>query len=218
MKEKVLAHMGSLMGGMVHNLNTPLMWIMGRSQLLQARNERIEALIGQDPEGLSVIREKNIKDITSIQDGADKIDRILKSLGYKIQMVNEGYTSIELREFLEMETGFLMADMRFKHETVSSLNVGERSCYVKCDYNALCHAFTGIIDAVIRATQKGRKLDISLDGGAIRLKCPGLEPTPELMREIEKACQELATGKDLVMEGVPDGLEISLWVKDGGRP
>ncbi|MFY9397870.1 MAG: hypothetical protein WAR22_05840, partial [Desulfomonilia bacterium] len=72
MKEKVLAHMGSLMGGMVHNLNTPLMWIMGRSQLLQARNEKIDALISEDSGALSAVREKNIKDIASIQDGADK--------------------------------------------------------------------------------------------------------------------------------------------------
>ncbi|MFY9396865.1 MAG: hypothetical protein WAR22_00715, partial [Desulfomonilia bacterium] len=153
-----------------------------------------------------------------IQDGADKIDRILKSLGYKVQMANEGYTSIELREFLEMETDFLKADMRFKHETESSLNTGDRSCYVKCDYNALCCAFTGVIDAIIRATQKGRKLDISLDGGAIRFRCPGLEPTPELRREIEDACRGLAEGGELVMEGGPDGVEISLWVKDGGKP
>ena len=44
MKDKVLAHMGSLLGGVVHNLNTPLMWVMGRAQLLQSRNERIETL------------------------------------------------------------------------------------------------------------------------------------------------------------------------------
>ena len=213
MKEKVLAHMGSLMGGMVHNLNTPLMWIMGRAQLIQSRNEKLEPLGGQDREELRTIKAKNSKDIKSIQDGADKIDNILKPLGYKIQMVNEGYTSIELREFLEMETEFLMADMRFKHETERDIRPGSRSCYVKCDYNALSYAFTGLIDAIIEATKRGRHLHISLENGAIRLRCPELALTPEIRGEMEKACRGIKDRADIVMDGADGGFEISLWVK-----
>ncbi|HNU74119.1 MAG: hypothetical protein BWZ01_00893 [Deltaproteobacteria bacterium ADurb.BinA179] len=213
MREKVLAHMGSLMGGMVHNLNTPLMWIMGRAQLIQSRNEKLDSLTGADGEELSALKAKNSKDIASIQDGADKIDHMLKSLGYKIQMINEGYTSIELREFLEMETDFLMADMRFKHETERDVRLDCGSCYVKCDYNALSYALTGIINTVIGFTQKGRKLQISLENGAIRLTCPDLKLTPEVKREVENVCQGLKELADIAMDG-SDGFEISLWIKD----
>ncbi|HON95743.1 MAG TPA: histidine kinase dimerization/phospho-acceptor domain-containing protein, partial [Deltaproteobacteria bacterium] len=115
MKDRILAHMGSLLGGVVHNLNTPLMWVMGRAQLIQSRTERVESYRELSDEDLATFREKNTKDISSILEGAEKIDAILKGLGYKIQMVNEGYTSVELREYLEMETNFLLADMRFKH-------------------------------------------------------------------------------------------------------
>lgn len=117
MKEKVLAHIGSLVGGLVHNLNTPLMWIMGRAQLLQSRNEKFDSFRDIPDDQFATLKEKNDKDLHSIQEGADKIDHILKALGYKIQMVSEGHTSIELREYLDMELNFLMADMRFKHET-----------------------------------------------------------------------------------------------------
>ena len=127
MKERNLAHMGSLLGGVVHNLNTPLMWVMGRAQLLQSRNERFETFKNLPQDDLIKIKEKNDKDISSILEGAEKIDGILKGLGYKIQMVNEGYTSVELREYLEMETNFLLADMRFKHDTKREIWLNSRS-------------------------------------------------------------------------------------------
>ncbi|MCU0577211.1 MAG: hypothetical protein MUD15_10360, partial [Desulfobacterota bacterium] len=126
MKDKILAHMGSLLGGVVHNLNTPLMWVMGRAQLIQSRNERIPSYKALSDEELVKLREKNDKDISSILEGAEKIDAILKGLGYKIQMVNEGHTSVELREYLEMETNFLLADMRFKHDTKREIRLNSR--------------------------------------------------------------------------------------------
>ncbi len=213
MKQKVLAHIGSLMGGMVHNLNTPLMWIMGRAQLVQSRNEKLDTLNGKDGDDLHAIKTKNSKDLKSIQDGADKIDHILKSLGYKIQMTNEGYTSIELREFLERETDFLMADMRFKHETAREVEPGPRSCYVKCDYNALSCAFTGIIDTIMNATEKGRTLKISLENGAILFRCPDLKLTPEVRGMMEGVCLGIRGRADIVIEG-GHGFEMSLWIKD----
>ncbi|HPX18086.1 MAG TPA: hypothetical protein PKW43_04885 [Deltaproteobacteria bacterium] len=213
MKQKVLAHIGSLMGGMVHNINTPLMWIMGRAQLVQSRNEKLDSLNGNDGEELRTIKAKNSKDLKSIQDGADKIDHILKSLGYKIQMANEGYTSIELREFLERETDFLLADMRFKHETKREVTSGPQSCYVKFDYNALACAFTGIIDTIMDVTEKGRNLKISLENGAILFRCPELKLTPEVRARIESVCLEIRGRADIVMGG-EDEAELSLWIRD----
>ncbi|HQP31463.1 MAG TPA: histidine kinase dimerization/phospho-acceptor domain-containing protein, partial [Deltaproteobacteria bacterium] len=84
MREQVLGHVGTLLGGLIHNLNTPLMWIMGRSQLLQARNETIEKLKDASLEEILKVKEKNNKDIESIAQGADKIDHILKAVSYKV--------------------------------------------------------------------------------------------------------------------------------------
>lgn len=213
MKNKLYAHVGSLMGGMVHNLNTPLMWIMGRAQLIESRNDKIASLKDLSEEDFTNIREKNSKDVQSIQDGADKIDQILKSLGYKIQMISEGYTSIELREYLQMEIDFLMADMRFKHETNREINLDSRSCYVKSDYNALSYAVTGIINTILATTQKGRTLRIVLDNGVIRLGCNELEVTPELQGEIEGLCCGLIESTDIIVES-SGGFNISLCMKD----
>lgn len=213
MREKVLAHIGSLMGGFVHNLNTPLMWIMGRAQLVQSRNEKLGTLKELTEDDLLLLKEKNGKDIHSIQEGADKIDQTLKSLGYKIQMINEGYTSIELKEYLEMELSFLMADMRFKHETRREVELDSRSCYVKSDYCALSCAFTGIINAVINSTEKGRTMRVALDNGTIRIGCPELGLTPEVKQEVENVCCGLKDCADIAVDGT-NGFEVSLWIKD----
>lgn len=213
MKEKVLAHLGSLMGGLVHNLNTPLMWIMGRAQLIQSRNDKLDGFKDLTEESLSTLKEKNGKDIHSIQEGADKIDHILKSLGYKIQMINEGYTSIELREYLEMELNFLMADMRFKHETKREVNIDSRSCYVRSDYCALSYAFIGIINTIMSSTEKGRSMQVALDNGTIRIGCPELALSPEVKQEVDNFCCGLKKCADVAIDGT-NGFEVSLWIKD----
>lgn len=213
MKDKLYAHVGSLMGGMVHNLNTPLMWVMGRAQLIESRNEKFETLKDLSEEEFRIIKEKNSKDIASIQDGADRIDQILKALGYKLQMISEGNTSIELREYMQMEIDFLMADMRFKHETNREITLDSRSHYVKSDYNALSYAVVGIINAILTSTPKGRTLWIVLDNGIIRLGCRELQLAPEVKQEIEGLCSGLKEKADIIMDS-SEGFDISLCIKD----
>jgi signal transduction histidine kinase len=213
MKEQILAHMGSLLGGVVHNLNTPLMWVMGRAQLIQSRNERIESLKDLSKDDLAKIKEKNEKDISSILEGAEKIDSILKGLGYKIQMVNEGYTSVELREYLEMETNFLLADMRFKHDTKREIRLNSRSCYAKVDYNALSGAVTGIINAMMDHTDKGRTIRISLENGVIHLVCPELKLGEESRAQIDACSRELTALADIFVDD-SEGAHVSITLKD----
>lgn len=213
MKDRNLSHIGSLIGGVVHNLNTPLMWVMGRAQLIQARNEKLEALKGMSPEEIVQIKEKNEKDIRSILEGAEKIDSILKALGFKMQMVNEGYTSVELKEYLENEVNFLMADMQFKHNTKREFFINSRSCYVKVDYNLLTGAVTGIINAMINHTEKGRTIRIALENGVINLSCPELKPSGEAQKEVETACSGLKATADILMDG-GQGFKVSIALKD----
>jgi len=213
MKERNLAHMGSLLGGVVHNLNTPLMWVMGRAQLLQSRNERFETFKNLPQDDLIKIKEKNDKDISSILEGAEKIDGILKGLGYKIQMVNEGYTSVELREYLEMETNFLMADMRFKHDTKREIQLGSRSCYAKVDYNALSAAVSGTISTVMDLTEKGRTVKISLESGVIHISCPEMKVDESARQQIDAATSDLKEKADIILDD-SDGLKVSIALKD----
>lgn len=213
MKERNLAHVGSLIGGVVHNLNTPLMWVMGRAQLIQSRNEKLDSLKDMSSEEIAKLKEKNEKDVSSILEGADKIDAILKALSFKVQMVNEGYTSVELREYLEMELNFLLSDMRFKHDTKREFHLDSRSYYAKVDYNALSGAVTGVINAIMAHTERGRAIRISLEGGVIHLSCSEMKLTEEAKKEIDAACRDLMPVADIILEAV-QGLKVSIALRD----
>jgi hypothetical protein len=192
MKENVLAHTASLLGGVIHNLNTPLMWIMGRSQLLMARNEAWEKLRAMSDEDFLKTKDKNTKDLDSINQGTEKIDAILKNLGYKIQMATEGFTAIEIGEYLVNEMDFLLADMRFKHETKLELKIDDsRSFYTKLDYNALSWAMISIIGIIMGSTDKGRTIRIGFSGDTIVVTCPEIIFNAEIKVAVESACSSL---------------------------
>ena len=213
MKEKILAHMGSLLSGVVHNLNTPLMWVMGRAQLVQSRIERLASQDSHSKEEIASVCEKSLKDLGSIIEGAEKIDAILKGLGYKIHMVNEGFTAVELREYLEMEMNFLMADMRFKHDTTKIIELGGSAHYTKVDYNALSSAVTGVIHTMIDRTNKGRTIRVALNGSVIHLAWPELKPDDETRRAIDEATSPLAPMADIFVDD-SDGLAVAITVRD----
>lgn len=213
MKEKILAHMGSLLGGVVHNLNTPLMWVLGRAQLVQSRMEKAPKLSGISEEEYASMREKNLKDIASIIEGAEKIDSILKGLGYKIQMVNEGFAALELREYLEMETNFLMADMRFKHDTTRLIDLGHSSHYTKVDYNALSASVTGVINAMMDHTEKGRTIKITLNGGVIHLCCPEMRLDAEAGRTVKEALEPIEKHADVYVDDA-NGIMVTIALRD----
>jgi len=212
-REKILAHMGSLLGGVVHNLNTPLMWVMGRAQIVQSRMERAPALGDLTEEEFASLREKCLRDIASIIEGAEKIDTILKGLGYKIQMVTEGFGAVELREYLEMETNFLMADMRFKHDTTRVVDLGNSSHYTKVDYNALSAAVTGVIGTMLDHTAKGRTITVSLKGGVIHLGCPQLSLDDVSGPRVHDALGAIAGHADVHVDDA-DGLVVTIAIRE----
>ena len=213
MRDKVLLHAGSLLGGMVHNLNTPLMWVMGRAQLMEARNEGLERFLQAGEEELAKFKAKNAKDIGSISEGADRIDQILKAVGYKIQMAEEGSVSLELRDYLKNETAFLMSDMRFKHETKTEFAFeNSPSVYARVDYNALSWALVSLINLILDKTEKGRSLVIGLVDGAITVACPECVGADALAVQAALAglVPELA---DCTIDNA-SGLKVSIRLKD----
>ncbi len=192
MKENVLGHTASLLGGVIHNLNTPLMWIMGRSQLLMARNDAWEKLKTMSDEDFFKTKDKNTKDLDSINQGTEKIDAILKNLSYKVQMATEGFAAIEIREYLVNEMDFMLADMRFKHETKLELKIDDsRTFYTKLDYNALSWAMTSIIGIIMGSSEKGRTIRVGFSGDTIVVTCPEIIFNEELKAAVESACASL---------------------------
>ena len=128
-------------------------------------------------------------------------------------MVNEGHPSVELKEYLSMEINFLMADMRFKHETKLEVLDDGRSYYVKVNYNALSYVITRIINIILDSTAKGRTLNIALQNGLIRLTCPEMNVDEELKKAIDSACQPLESSAEIFID-TNNGFEVSIGLRD----
>ena len=213
MREKVLGHAASLLGGMIHNLNTPLMWIMGRSQLLTVRCEAWEKLRTMSDEDFLKTKDKNTKDLDSINQGTEKIDAILKNLSYKVQMATEGITAIEIRDYLRNEMDFMLSDMRFKHETKLELRIDDsRSFYTRLDYNALSWAITSIINIIIDSTAKGRTIRVGFSGDTISITCSEITFNPEIKDTIDLACSSLRE-YSVISASDTEGMTVRLKLK-----
>jgi len=213
-KDKVFSHAGALLGGLVHNLNTPLMWIMGRAQLIEARNDMLDKLKELPDEEIQKVKQKNKDDIDSILEGSDRIDSILKAVSYKAQMAQGDVMAIDVKEYLKMEVDFLMADMRFKHETKREILLdAANSFYARIDYNILSSGLTESINILMDATDKNRTIKITLDNGVIRIACPDAEPLDETKNNLNETLKELSGIADVYLDET-DGITISIHIRE----
>jgi hypothetical protein len=112
-----------------------------------------------------------------------------------------------------METNFLLADMRFKHDTKREIRLNSRSRYAKVDYNALSGAVSGIINAMMDHTDKGRTIQVSLENGVIHLVCPELRLGEASRSQIDTCCTELTAHADIFVDD-SEGTHVTITLKD----
>jgi len=92
---------GKLLSGLIHNLNTPIMGISGRVELLQIN-------MGEN------------KSLTSILSQIEKINSMLSAVGYLVDKdITNKEVEIDLGTFMGHYFGFMNADMRFKHHVLT---------------------------------------------------------------------------------------------------
>ena len=95
---------GKLLPGLIHNLNSPLMGISGRIELLQMQ-------IGEN------------KSITQVNTQLEKINQMLTAAAYLLDKDQHNKeTDIELNILLTNYFTFLIADSRFKHQVENTQN------------------------------------------------------------------------------------------------
>jgi len=92
---------GKLLSGLIHNLNTPLMGISGRVELLQIN-------MGEN------------KSLTSIISQVEKINQMLTAVGYLVDKdITNKELDIDLATFMNHFFNFMNADMRYKHHILT---------------------------------------------------------------------------------------------------
>lgn len=166
-----LAFMGAHIGGIAHNINTPLTAIMGRMELLQIRLGKIRKAAGAAADDEL---EKCFHDLATISQCCAKIDEALKnSAATSSVILKSQITCIQLDVLLKSALAFLAADMEFKHHLVKTFDFQENIPAVTADPFAFSLAFLEILynarSAMLLAPEKNLHIMMSAADGAIKI-------------------------------------------------
>jgi signal transduction histidine kinase len=167
-----LAFIGSHIGGVVHNINTPLSAIFGRMELLQMHLARIHPAAGDAASEAEL--EKCFKDLSVIGQSCTRIDDTLKNCIRTSQAVLGNKTAeIQLDMLLQNVLAFLNADMEFKHQTHKVYEFQENIPSVTGDPVSFCLAFLELLYnarcAMLHAPEKRLTVALSVADDCIAM-------------------------------------------------
>jgi len=159
-----LAMIGSLMRGITHNINTPLSTIIGRSEMVQMRMQKLKekcmVQISANDEF-----DKIARDLTLIIENTERVSDILQNVTQK--SINEQLDEIQpinLCLLLKEEMSFLEADMTFKHKIEKASYLDETIPYINGVYSHFSHSVMHIINNSIRAMEWATNKKLTITG------------------------------------------------------
>ena len=153
MEQSGLATIGSLIRGMIHNINSPLTAILGRIQLLEMRLKEArkeysliaKKLRGEKFESKIKAYDNNLRDIKSITKSSQRLNFIIKNVMYKVMHEQtDKPQQLNINELLMEELTFLEADMFFKHEVEKIYHLDESIPLIEAVYSDFSRSFVGI--------------------------------------------------------------------------
>jgi signal transduction histidine kinase len=197
-----MASLGRMSAGIIHEINNPLNYAATALHVLKAKKESLPA--GE--------REKFIEIVTDIEEGVDRVQRIVSDLRSFTHPSRDGVDSILLADVVKMACRFLSHQLKERVRMEVDLPEGQR---VLADRNKLIQIFINLLqnslDAFkgkdfgdekpaisIRSKEAGGKVLVSVrDNGT------GIDPV-----HLDKIFDPFFTTKD-VGEGMGLGLSIS---------
>ncbi len=165
-----LAYIGAHLGGIVHNVNTPLSAIMGRVELMQMRLENA----AEASKEISPLLKKCRSDLEIIGQCCLKIDSVLKnSMRTTAGILSSRVAEIRLNELLGSILSFLNADMAYKHQVTKSFDIPGQVPMVTGDPIAYSLAFLEILynarNAMLQSAEKRLHVALEDGGGALKI-------------------------------------------------
>jgi PAS domain S-box-containing protein len=148
-QEQKLASIGMMSSGIAHNINSPLMGIMGLCQFLMMKNGESEEL-------------------KSVVEQASKISSIVKNLMFKSRSEQEKTpASIDINRLLKEELKFLESDLDFKHNIDKEYRFQEPLPEIRGVYSDFSQSFVNIIrnavDAMYNTPKKALTIRTQVD-------------------------------------------------------
>lgn len=168
-----LAFIGSKMKGVVHNINTPLSAIMGRSEMLQMRLQKIKSDVGTIIDVTAL--DKCLKDIGIILENSGRVTEILRQVMQKcINAEADGVRPINIADVLKEELEFLHADMDYKHSIEKTFKIDDDIPCLNGNYLDFSICFLEIIvnsiNAMLQSTDRKLSIIMKSTDGYIRVE------------------------------------------------
>lgn len=167
-----LACIGSNVGGVAHNVTTPLSAISGRMELLLLRLAKIHPAAGD--EAAHAEHKKCLHDLEVIGQCCARIDDILKNASRITQVALKNQTAeFQLDMLLQSVLAFLNADMEFKHNMHKVYEFQENIPSFTADQASFSLTFFELLynarSAMLNASEKRLTVVMSVAGGCIEI-------------------------------------------------
>ncbi|MBN2108054.1 MAG: HAMP domain-containing histidine kinase, partial [Deltaproteobacteria bacterium] len=196
-----LAFIGSHIGGVAHNVTTPLSAIAGRMELLQMRLSKIHPAEGDEASHAAL--EKCFHDLEVIGQCCSRIDDILKNCSRTSQAALKNQAAeLQLDMLLQSVLAFLNADMEFKHNTQKAYEFQENIPPFTADPVSFSLAFLELLynarSAMLNASEKRLTVAISAADGCIEIcfRDTGCGIAPHSRQDLLALLQEPPSGGD----------------------
>jgi len=196
-----LAFIGAHIGGVAHNVTTPLSAISGRMELLQMRLAKIHPNEGD--EAAHAALEKCVHDLEVIGQCCSRIDDILKNCSRTSHAVFKNQTAeLQLDMLLQSVLAFLNADMEFKHNTQKAYEFQENIPPVTADPVSFSLSFFELLhnarSAMLMAPEKRLTVAMTAADGCIEIcfRDTGCGIAPHSRQELLALLQEPPSAGD----------------------
>ena len=127
---KKWAKYGKLFSGIIHNLNSPIMGVSGRLELI-------------------AFRQPDLKGLDKISSQLDKINGILSSIAFLVEKdMNNDPRDLDIKDTMINIDKLFFANMKYKHKMSVETNF-ENSIMMKTKPASLINAITNIIEEVV---------------------------------------------------------------------
>jgi signal transduction histidine kinase len=179
-----LAHIGSSIKGVLHNMNSPLTAVLGRSEMLRFRFEKLKGSFA-DAE-INELLEKSINDIEIIIENCTKVNSVNSTLMQKsISCESEDKENLNLSLLFNNELMFMSSNMEFKHNIKKDICIAYNVFIKEAIYVDFSNTFNEILENSIYVLRdsENKKISIKLhsDNNHIIMEFgnsgPGMEPS-----------------------------------------
>ncbi len=141
---KKWAKYGKLFSGIIHNLNSPIMGVSGRLELI-------------------AFRQPDLKGLDKITSQIEKINEILSSIAFLVEKdMNNDERDLDLKEVMKNIDKLFFANMKYKHKMSIETNFDD-SLMLKTKPTSLINTITNVIEEIVEKCDDDSKMTFNYE-------------------------------------------------------